>query len=83
MTRDERKLFNALKAMGCPVISRPDGDADGAFVISAEDNVDRVWADYWEDWFGEFGVAQDVCDVVRKHGFFCEWINPGIVGVYK
>ena len=82
MKRNERNAFNELEAMGAPVIERPEGDGDGPFVLSAEDNVDRVWADYWQGEFGLFGVAQDVCDIAEKHGLFCEWINPGCVGFY-
>lgn len=93
MKKNYRQAFNALKKMGCPVIERPEGDRDGLFVISAEENVDRVWADYWEYSCGDDvvfllfggvrGVAQDICDVLHEHGLYAEWINPGIVGVYE
>ena len=83
MKRNERNLFNALKAMGAPVIERPEGDGDGPFVLSAEDNYDFIWADYYMDDYGEFGVATVVCDKAREHGMFPEWINPGIVGFYR
>lgn len=82
MTRAERNLFNALKAIGAPVIERPEGDGDGPFVLSAEDNYERVWADVYQPDHGEFGVDQEVCDIVRSHGFMLEWINAGMLGVY-
>lgn len=83
MRRKYRNAFNELKALGCPVIERPEGDRDGAFVISGESNCDKVWADYWEPAFGLFGVNMDVVNVLRKHGLHAEWINPGCVGVYE
>ncbi|QGH74780.1 hypothetical protein MAL1_00001 [Bacteriophage DSS3_MAL1] len=83
MKANERKAFNELKAIGAPVIERPEGDGDGPFVLSAEDNDSRIWADYYSPEFGLFGVAQDVTDILESNGLFAEWINPGMVGVYQ
>lgn len=82
MTRNERNLYGALKAMGAPVIERPEGDGDGGFVMSAEDNYDHVWADYWMPDYGMFGVMQRVYDLAIEHDLHPEWINPGCVGFY-
>jgi len=52
-------------------------------MISGEDNDDgRPFIDYYEYNYGEFGVDQTVCDILKKHGLICEWINPGLLGVY-
>ena len=29
-----------------------------------------------------FGIRQDVHDILRKHGLYAEWINPGMCGIY-
>jgi hypothetical protein len=82
MKRNERTAFNALKKMGCPVFA-PEGCDYGAFIISAEDNSTDLWADYYQFAYGEFGVKQEVCDLLRKNKLFCEWVNPGMLGVYQ
>ena len=79
---DAMGLYKALKDMGAPVILRPEDDGDGVFVLSAEDNYDRVWADYWDHYFGVFGVAGDVYNLARNYGMHPEWINPGCVGFH-
>ncbi len=83
MKQNERKAFNKLAAMGCPVIERPVNDPEAPFVISGENNDDRIWACYYAMEYGEFGIALDVCTVLRENGLFAEWINPGIAGVYQ
>lgn len=83
MKRIYIKAYNELKKMGVPVYVRD--DMDGRFQISAEHPDSYKWCDYYDNarrgW--SFGVNMDVDDVLRKHGLFCEWINPGELGVYQ
>ena len=82
MTRNHRLAFNALKKIGCPVYERSDIEN---FQISAEDNRDYVWADYYEgDYLDgyEFGVSPKITKTLAKYGLHAEWINPGELGVY-
>ena len=86
MKQNYRTAYNALKKMGAPVIL---GGYDGqdTFRISAEDNVTQVWADYYEEYCSEpayeFGVKREIVDVLEANGLMCEWINPGVLGVYN
>tara|TARA_R110000772_G_scaffold50020_5_gene115135 strand:- start:537 stop:785 length:249 start_codon:yes stop_codon:yes gene_type:complete len=79
MKRNHRKAFTELKKMGCPVFVGVDNKE--SFFISAEDNEHDIWADYHMYAYGEFGVKQSVCDKLREHGLYAEWINPGLVSV--
>ena len=84
MKRMYIKAYNALKKMGVPVYVRD--DMDGRFQISAEDPESYRWADYYEGdshqgWI--FGVNPKIEETLRKSGLFCEWINPGELGVYE
>lgn len=81
MKRNHRKAFTALKKIGCPVIEGGWDSGDG-FIISAEQNETDTWAEYYDWAYGEFGVKQEVCDILRANGLHTEWINPGVVGVY-
>jgi len=82
MKRNIRKAYTELKNMGCPVILGGDNGED-SFRISAEMNESSVWADYWHQEYGLFGVKQEVCDVLDKNNLFAEWINPGVVAVVQ
>jgi hypothetical protein len=84
MKRKYIKAFNALKKMGVPVYIRD--DMDGRFQISAEDPDSYKWADYYEghrnqNWI--FGVNPKIDELLKTCGLFCEWINPGELGVYE
>ena len=72
------KAFNELKKMGAPVFKNEDG-----MFISAEENDDVIWADYYCFEFGVFGVNEKIEAVLSKNGLFSEWVNPGCVGIYK
>ena len=81
MKRTYIKAFNALKKIGVPVYVRD--DMDGRFQISAEEPESYRWANYYESpdsWI--FGVNPKIDDVLSKCGLYCEWINPGELGVY-
>lgn len=95
MKRNARKAFTALKALGVPVYDHEGGNDYGAhFIISAEENYDETWADYYDGrnlervdeetgkivW--RFGVNPKITDILDENGLFDEWINPGMIGVY-
>ena len=81
MKANQRRAYNALKKIGCPVYECADG-----FRISAEENTDEmIWADYWEgmsiaDW--AFGVNPIVDAILAKYKLYCEWQNPGELSVW-
>ncbi len=76
MTRNYRKAFNALKALGCPVFERI--DRPGEFLISAEEENSWEWADYYNEFnrFPDFGVNAKVREVLEPLGLHAEWENP-------
>jgi hypothetical protein len=82
MKSNYRKAYNKLKSINAPVI---DGGWNGedTFRISGENNHDSmVWADYWNQSFGDFGVNPEISNILNQYGLFAEWINAGILGVY-
>ena len=84
MKRIYIKAYNQLKKMGVPVYVRD--DMDGRFQISAEHPDSHKWVDYYEGYRipgWDFGDNPKIDAVLRKHGLFSEWINPGELGVYK
>jgi hypothetical protein len=87
MDRNFREAFAQLEKMGVPVIEGGDDGDEGTFRISGEDNHNgTVWADYWEEFCDDswaFGVNPEIEKVLSSHGLFCEWINPGVLGVYS
>ena len=83
MQRNYKKAFTALKNLGSPVIVGDDYGDDKFFRISAEQNDDVVWADYYQMDMGLFGVNQVVVDILDANGLFAEWINPGVLGVHE
>lgn len=89
MKRHAKKAFTALKKIGAPVFVRGEGDGEEGphFIISAEDNSQRIWADYMEtgadlEGGSSFGVCSEVIDILDANGLYCEWENPGALGVY-
>ena len=84
MKRKQRLAFTALKKIGCPVYEGGWNGDDDTFRISAEDNVDHVWADYYMMTDGggyEFGVCPEITEILNKYGLFAEWCNPGVLDV--
>lgn len=82
MKRHARTAFNQLKQIGCPAHECADY---GHFIISAEDNYNHLWADYYDGWNldgYEFGVCPEITNILQTNGLFCEWINAGMLGVY-
>jgi len=76
-----RKAFDALTRMGVPVYEH--ADDRGNFSISAERENSDEWVNYYSmnrDW--AFGVHPEIDTVLRKHGLYAEWVNPGRLSVY-
>lgn len=82
MKREYRTAFNKLRKIGVPV---KDYGEDG-FVISAEENYETVWADFYREndaSLDDFGVNHKINDILNDHGLFAEWENGGVLGVSK
>jgi hypothetical protein len=80
MKRKYRTAFNQLSKIGVPV--RDHGNDD--FIISAEDNYDTVWADYYREndaALDDFGVNHKINDILHANGLYAEWENGGVLGV--
>jgi hypothetical protein len=88
MKRNARSAYNKLKALGVPMYIH-EGESYH-FLISAEENYDTVWANYYAmtdgvlyyDDLDDFGVNEKINAILDKHDLFCEWQNPGALGVY-
>lgn len=78
-----RKVWDDLVAVGCPVLGAELGWSDYAhFFISGECNFDsthgeKFWAGYWEGC-----LDPTMMKILEKHGFYPEWINAGVLGIY-
>lgn len=84
MKRNIRKAYTALKKLGVPVYEGGWNGNDDTFRISAEENYDEIWADYYMMTDGggyEFGVHPKINEVLSKNGLFAEWCNPGVLDV--
>lgn len=88
MKQAQRHAYNALKKAGVPVFERSDLDEHGTFGISAEENYDTVWADYYETVYldnnlgYEFGVHPTIVKILDKYGLHAEWDNPGGLSIW-
>ena len=42
------------------------------------------WADYYSEFGNEdnFGVSQQIIDILDKNDLYCEWCNAGVLDVY-
>ena len=81
MKKPYNHAFKALEKMGVPVYKWED-----TFRISAEHEGSYMWADYYvgpsiPSW--DFGINPKIDRALAKYGLFCEWINPGEIGVWK
>jgi len=88
MKRNARTAYDKLKALGVPMYIH-DGETYH-FLISAEENYDTVWANYYAmtdgvmyyDDLDDFGVNEKINAILDQHGLFCEWQNPGALAVF-
>lgn len=65
-------------------------ESDDIFAISAEDSdvmssngydLLNYWTQNYEHW--EFGVHIELVNFLRDHGWYSEWVNPGVVAIVK
>ncbi len=78
MTDNQRKAFDELKKIGCPVFERA-SDNGSTFHISGEDNDrDTIWADYYED-----VIDPQICRILSKYDLIAEWEDPGSMTVWE
>ena len=64
-------------------------ESDNMFVVSAEDPVMssegydllNYWTQNYEHW--EFGIHVELVNFLRDHGWYGEWVNPGVVAIVK
>jgi hypothetical protein len=76
--------YQALKVMGVPVFTNEDNAKLGNFYINGEAPNSPEWADYYDaprDWL--FGVNPAIEDILGNFNLMCEWVNPGLLGVYE
>lgn len=88
MISKHKKAHDKLKALGCPVMPGGNWSACSIFEISGETAASAPnglpWADYYVDCESmPFGVNKVIESELAKAGLFCEWINAGVLGVYK
>jgi len=82
MKREYRTAFNKLRKIGVPVYDHGGDD----FIISAEENYDTVWADFYCEnnvELDDFGVNHKINDILNDHDLYAEWENGGVLGVSK
>ena len=87
MKQHARSAYNALKKIGTPMYIH--SGESYYFLISAEENYDTIWADYYAmtdgvycDDLDDFGVNKKINEILDQHGLYCEWQHPGALGVY-
>lgn len=83
MKRNLRNAYNAMKKIGAPVY---DHGEDDTFVISAEENYEDLWADYYEGYriFNNQHMVNDkLAAILDKYGLWCEWYDCGSLRVYQ
>lgn len=64
-------------------------DSPDAFSISAEEPVTdsrgydmfNYWTEDYEVY--EFGISTEFSDFLSDHGWYAEWVNPGVVAIIK
>jgi hypothetical protein len=84
MKRQYKLAYQALKVMGVPVFTNADNERLGNFFISAEAPRSDEWVDYYmrdDSW--AFGVNPAIDNVLGQFDLMCEWVNPGLLGVYE
>jgi hypothetical protein len=88
MQKKVQAVYDSLKAEGCPVMPGGNWSAGSLFEISGETAAsasnELPWADYYVSCESmPFGVNPLLEKKLAKAGLMCEWINSGVLGVYK
>lgn len=63
--------------------------SEDVFAISAEDDVMssngydllNYWTQNHEHW--DLGIHNELVSFLRDHGWYAEWVNPGVVAIVK
>ena len=75
-----------LLSMGVPVLPGDNWGSRSLLEISAEDHTEAPdgmpWADYYLG-HGQFGVHDQLVNVLHEYGLYAEWVNPGVLAVYN
>ncbi len=64
-------------------------ESEDSFTISAEDGImDNRGYDMFNYWtqnyeYYEFGVSTELVKFLNDHGWYSEWVNPGVVAIVK
>lgn len=85
ITAPERLLLAELWAIGAPAFVR---EGERHITLTAEQNDDRVWAEWRVDkknycYLGRTVIDREVDEVVRGRGFCLEWDNAACLSVRK
>lgn len=64
-------------------------DTKSSFVLSAEHNsldskgydLLNYWVENYEHF--DFGVSIELVNFLQQHGWYPEWINPGVCGIFQ
>jgi hypothetical protein len=64
-------------------------NSEDVFAISAEDNVmssqGHDLLNYWDEShkYWDLGIHHELVEFLEKHGWYAEWVNPGVVAIVK
>lgn len=78
ITAPEKLLLAELWAIGAPAFVR---EGERHITLTAEQNDDRVWADYC--YLGMTVIDREVDEVVRGRGFCLKWDNAACLSIRK
>ena len=90
----KKSLIAQLQKKYPKILIFPDGNgwtenSPDCFAISAEEPVmDSRGYDMFNYWTQNYthydlGVSIELTSLLQKKGYFAQWINPGVVGIYK
>ena len=84
MTRNLRNAYKALEKIGAPVF---DHGYKNHFGISAEENYDELWADYWLIPERIEGLSEGINDkihaILNRYNLWSEWETAGSLNIYE
>ena len=64
-------------------------ESKDSFVIGAEDSITassgydllNYWTENYENY--DFGVHNELVDLLNSNGWYPQWVNPGVLAIYK
>ena len=91
---DKNSLIAQLKKKYSRIGIMVDGNgwipkSEDAFAVSAENgtldsrgyDMFNYWTENYE--YYEFGISTELVEFLTKHGWYAQWVNPGIVSINK